>query len=397
LNIRLYSGPHLENKPETLATSIKQLNYLGNEIHNNELGYRMQEIFPEGFVFTNVLYGLSCAEIAAKTNFENEDQTYQLGEARFAFEEINSEYAKQNFIKSMSPEYGMYYIGWKNFLLGKILAAQKIKDSSEVVLFKSYCNSISEAIKNNFYPASYPTSSWPADAAVGVASLKQHDLLFEPKYDSLIKDWVQKVKLNLDSISGLIPHEVDAANGEPIDVARGSSICLTLIFLSEIDSVFAKEQFDLFYEKFTITRFGLPFIREYPKGTRGHADIDSGPLILKVGFAGTIVATGTFMKFGEVETANRISACIESIGFPKTDGDQKKYLSGKLPIADAFIVWTRLQSYETIRNNYTFGSFLMFHIYSFLLLVFFIVLFYRKRLWDLFTTKRTRYTASKQK
>ena len=103
------------------------------------------------------------------------------------------------------------------------------------------------------------------------------------------------------------------------------------------------------------------------------------------------------MKFGEVETANRISACIESIGFPKTDGDQKKYLSGKLPIADAFIVWTRLQSYETIRNNYTFGSFLMFHIYSFLLLVFFIVLFYRKRLWDLFTTKRTRYTASKQK
>ena len=208
---------------------------------------------------------------------------------------------------------------------------------------------------------------------------------------------MQKVKLNLDSISGLIPHEVDAANGEPIDVARGSSICLTLIFLSEIDSVFAKEQFDLFYEKFTITRFGLPFIREYPKGTRGHADIDSGPLILKVGFAGTIVATGTFMKFGEVETANRISACIESIGFPKTDGDQKKYLSGKLPIADAFIVWTRLQSYETIRNNYTFGSFLMFHIYSFLLLVFFIVLFYRKRLWDLFTTKRTRYTASKQK
>ena len=91
MNIRLYSGPHLENKPETLATSIKQLNYLGNEIHNNELGYRMQEIFPEGFVFTNVLYGLSCAEIAAKTNFENEDQTYQLGEARFAFEEINSE------------------------------------------------------------------------------------------------------------------------------------------------------------------------------------------------------------------------------------------------------------------------------------------------------------------
>lgn len=397
MNIRLYSGPHLENKPETLATSIKQLNYLGNEIHNNELGYRMQEIFPEGFVFTNVLYGLSCAEIAAKKNFENEDQTYQLGEARFAFEEINSEYAKQNFIKSMSPEYGMYYIGWKNFLLGKILAAQKIKDSSEVVLFKSYCNSISEAIKNNFYPASYLASAWPADAAVGVASLKQHDLLFEPKYDSLIKDWVQKVKLNLDSITGLIPHEVEAATGKPIDVARGSSICLTLIFLSEIDSVFAKEQFDLFYEKFTITRFGLPFIREYPKGTRGHADIDSGPVILKVGFAGTIVATGTFIKFGEVETANRISACIESIGFPKTDGDQKKYLSGKLPIADAFIVWTRLQSYETIRNNYTFGSFLMFHIYSFLLLVFFIVLFYRKRLWDLFTTKRTRFTASKQK
>lgn len=397
LNIRLYFGPHFENKAAILEDSHKQLNFLGYEIHNNDLGKRMQDIFPEGFVFTNALYGLSCAEIAANPNSGGLKKSYYISEARFAFDEINSEYAKQNFIKSMSPEYGMYYIGWKNYLLGKILSAQKHIDSAELVLFKNNCKSISEALKNNFYPSSYPASSWPADAAVGVASLKQHDLLFEPEYDSVIKDWIQKVKLNLDSTTGLIPHAVEAETGKPIDVARGSSICLTLIFLSEIDPVFAKEQFDLFYEKFTITRFGLPFVREYPKGSKGHADIDSGPVILKVGFAGTIVATGTFIKFGELETANKISACIESIGFPKIDGDQKKYLSGKLPIADAFIVWTRLQSSETIRDNYSYGSFLIFHIYSFLVVFLFIVLFYRKRLWDLFNKNRNRHIASKQK
>ncbi len=380
MNVRLHFGPHLENKTETLETAVKQLNFLGNEIHNNGLGQRMQQIFPEGFVFTNVLYGLSCAEIAAKPNSNYLNQIHYLSEARFAFEEINSAYAKQNFIKSMTPEFGMYYIGWKNFLLGKIIASQKTKDSSEVVLFKTYCKTISEAINNKFYPSSYPYSSWPADAAVGIASLKQHDLLFEPKYDSLIKEWIQKVKLNLDSTTGLIPHEVDAGTGKAIDVARGSSICLTLIFLSEIDPLFAKEQFKLFYEKFTIIRFGLPFIREYPKGNPGPADVDSGPVILKVGFAGTIVATGTFIKFGEIETANKISACIESIGFPKSDKNQKKYLSGKLPIADSFIVWTRLQQENNAINAYSFGSFALFHLYSFLLILFFMVVYFRKKI-----------------
>lgn len=397
LNIRLYFGPHFENKAELLEDAHKQLNFLGEDIHNNDLGKHMQDIFPEGFVFTNALYGLSCAEIAANPNSGGLRKSYYLSEARFAFDEINSGYAKQNFIQSMSPEYGMYYMGWKNYLLGKIISAQNHIDSAELVLFKNNCKLISEVFNNKFYPPSYPNSSWPADAVLGIATLKQHDKLFEPQYDSLIKDWVQKVKLNLDSVTGLIPHAVDSDNGKPIEITRGSSICLTLIFLSEIDPVFAKEQFNLFFEKFTITRFGLPFIREYPKGSSGHADIDSGPVILKVGFAGTIVATGTFIKFGEIETANKISACIESIGFPKTSEDQKKYLSGKLPIADAFIVWTRLQSYENIRNNYAIGSFLMFHIYSFLLLLFFILLFYRKKLWDFLKKNPIRFIASKQK
>ncbi len=392
LNIRLYNGPHLENRKETIETATKQLNFLGNELHNNDLGQRMQGIFPEGFVFTNVLYGLSCAELAIGADSEDNSYINNLEEARFAFNEINSAYAKQNFIKSMSPEYGMYYSGWNNYLLGKILSAQKNKDSAEIRLFETNCSALAKAflLKESPFVESYPVSSWPADAAVGIASLKLHDLLFEPKYDTLITQWIQKVRFRVDTSTGIIPHETDPVSGMPIGTARGSSICLTLIFLSEIDQEFAREQFELFYENFTIKRFGLTFIREYPKNSSGRADIDSGPVILKVGFAGTIVSTGTFLKFGEVEIANKISACIESISFPKTSEDQKIYLSGSLPVADAFIVWSRLQFRDPTHNNYSYGSFLIFHFYSFLVLLLFVIIFYRKKILYSFNNLRIR-------
>ena len=84
------------------------------------------------------------------------------------------------------------------------------------------------------------------------------------------------------------------------------------------------------------TLFGLPFISEFPKGQSGESDIDSGPVILGVGFAATIVSVGTHAAVGNIHSAEDQYKTINAFGFPLTTSNNKRYLFGQLPIADAF-------------------------------------------------------------
>jgi hypothetical protein len=388
LNIKLYSAPDLENREETKQEVISQLNFLNDELKNNNLGNEMQSVYPEGYVFINALYGLTWAEIAGSENHKSELYLQALSEARYAYKQLNSVVATDNFEKELVPKYGIFYSGWKNYLLAKILAAQEKNDTAEVADFTTNCNAIANAISTNKspYPESYTSSCWPADAFVAVASLKLHDEIFDVKYDTTIKKWLSKVKSNLDEETKLIPHSVDADSGKTKIGTRGSSICLLLIFMADIDPDFAQEQFKIFLDQFPVTRFGLPAIREYPKGKDGKGDIDSGPVLLDIGFAGTIVAIGTLKKFGEYNAADKISGCIESFGFPISTGNKKKYLFGKFPIADAFIAWSRMQepNIKLIKIKgkiiYDFGSNFMFHLLSSLIIITVFLIILRKKI-----------------
>ncbi|PKP19324.1 MAG: hypothetical protein CVU05_11695 [Bacteroidetes bacterium HGW-Bacteroidetes-21] len=388
INIKLHYSPDLENEVETKKDVILQLNFIENQLKNNDLGRKMQRSYPEGYVFIHALYGLTWAEIAKSETQKSNLYIHALTEAIYAYNQINSAYAKRIFDIDLKPEYGVFYRGWKNYLLAKIIDSQFEKDTRIIHEFNSNCNEIAMAFSNSKspFPESYWYSSWPADAFVAVASLKLHDEIFKSEYDTIISNWLIKVKSKVDKKTGLIPHSTNYKTGNKIEGTRGSSICLSLIFLSEINPEFAQQQFQIFMEKFPISRFALPAIREYPEGVYGNGDIDSGPVILDVSFAGTIVSIGTFKKFGEYNVANKISNCIEGFGFPITTKNEKTYLLGTLPIADAFIAWSRIQnSNKTITqkyrtNNYNFGSILLFHLYSAIILIITTLAYYRKKI-----------------
>ena len=296
INIRLHTIPKIEDQEETKQDVVLQLNFISNELRNNNLGVSTQQLYPEGFVFINTLYGLAWTEVGKSEKEDAELHKRALLESRFAYKEVSSEYAQSIFDLDLKPENGVFYSGWKNFLLGKILSIQEKKDSLETKEFVSTCDSIAKAISqsNTPYLESYYDASWPADNFVAVASLKLHDKIFEPKYDTIIKNWITKVKAHLDPETGLIPHATDATNGATGIGGRGSSICLMLIFLADIDPAFAQEQFEIFKSKFPITRFGFLAVREFPEGKVGYGDSDSGPVIWDIGFSATVVSTVTF-------------------------------------------------------------------------------------------------------
>jgi len=366
ININLYTTHDpLEKRQDILL----QLNFLEDELKHKHLGDRMQRIFPEGFVFTNVLYGLSWCEYGMA---ETEPRkTRPLYEALYAYKQVHSDKARFIFTPDLQPAYGIYYTGWKNYLLSKILLLDSGFTGSDTLkaAFRNQCDSIAAALKQSKTPylQSYDHASWPADMCTALASLSNHDRIFEPKYRELISVWIQQVKTRLDPETRLIPHSTDALTGKTTEGARGSSSSLMLRLLAEVDSNFVGEQYQLYKMYFVSKTFGLPSIREYPVGQTGKGDIDSGPVIFGVGFAGTIVSIGSFSVMGQQELAEQQYLTVHAFGMSCKTGNTKKYAFGQLPLADAFIAWGRSSGLNYSGDVNQPGSWrIMFHLYSLL-------------------------------
>lgn len=390
INIRLYSENY--TRKEQKKDVILQLNFLESELKNNNLGARMQRIFPEGYVFVNALYGLAWCELYLSDVEDSVLKSKALNEALYAYNNLDSEQAKWSFQTNLNPENGIFYDGWKNYLLSRILTIDTTFKGSEQYTnkFQNKSNIISEALQNADCPylESYTKQSWPADMFVAMASLSNHDKIFEKKYQSQINDWLHKIKERLDEKTNMIPHKVDSENGKAVEGARGCSIGLCLRMLAEINPDFAYQQYHLFDSLFVDKTFGLPSIREYPKGTHGLGDIDSGPVIFGVGFSATIVMIGTFATYKNHELAEQQYKTINAFGFSKKTKNQKKYLFGKLPMADAFIAWGRATdlnySKDVEQDSNNFWR-IQFHIISLLVLLILWMFYFRKRIIRRFT------------
>lgn len=347
INVKLHTGPDLSDGLATRRDLSRQLAFLERQIHENNLGGRMQKMFPEGFVFVHALYGLAWAELAIAEPSVYGD--HGLHEARYAFSQINSDLGRSTFPRDMTPSSGMFYNGWRNYLMAKIVEASGTNPAVEdLQRFRQCSDAVAACFRysESPFPDSYPDQSWPSDACVGMASLALYNRLVEPQYSDLQQTWVRRIRQCVEKTTGLLPHHTAAVTAQPLEGPRGSSGVLNLYFLPDIDPQFAVEQFVRFDSLFGQSRLGLATIREYPRGTSGMGDVDSGPVVWGVGFAATIVGIGTYLRMGEVTKAQAISDAVESLGFSYSWGGRKRYIWGMLPIADALIAWGRAQRAE---------------------------------------------------
>jgi hypothetical protein len=327
----------------------------------------MQKVFPEGYMFFNALYGLSWCNFLESA--ANDPSIIEEGrvELKRVYERIFSEEALVPFEKDLSLSYGAFYQGWSTYFLGRKLLVEgpDTRDRMEERLFQTRCDSIADELSRVVFPLSYYQASWPADVVLCVAALSVHDRIYEPRYRGIIGDWLQRLKIHLDG-RGLIPHSANAENGKSSESARGSSIALMLIFLKEIDPDFGAKQFGIFKQHFPDEMFGLTGVREYPKGEEGDEDIDSGPVILGMGGAATIVGAGALRLYDDHELASGIRAMVESFCFPFCFDDEKTYFFSSLPIADAFITW--IDSFPSTPQG-PVVIYWEFHLYSVLFLM----------------------------
>ncbi|MFD3509148.1 hypothetical protein [Nocardia sp. NPDC058666] len=331
----LWPQPGLDQQP---GSTERQLAFVRDSLDEGS-DTAAQELFPEGYVFSNVLYGLAWVQ-AAHTDSALRDKAVR--ESRWALARLESDEGRAIFSPRLQPAYGVFWAGWTNWLRGAIVSLDR-SNPEEVQRFSTHSSEIAQAFTAAETPflQAYQGQAWPVDSTVAMASLRLHDKLFGAKYEPVIDRWLEQAKTRLDPATGLLPHQVSPADGSMTTGARATSQTAIHRFLPEIDRAFAESQYALYREQFVAYPGGFgPALREYPKGVDGSGDVDSGPLIAGISLSATVVAQGAARVNGDRDLAAAIGSEGELLGLPLSLPGSKRYAFGLMPIGDAFVVWS---------------------------------------------------------
>jgi hypothetical protein len=303
-----------------------------------------QRLFPEGYFFLHALYGLAWVELGMRQ--PQADRATALREARWAAQRLDSPAGRAPFSPDLVPPSGVFYRGWSNWLRGGVLSLQPAgqRDPGELRRFATDSAALAQAFDTSASPylAAYPGQAWPVDSTVAMASLRLHDTLVPARFTATVQRWLTGVRDRLDPRTGLLPHRVDPDTGEPVEVARATSQSIIQRFLVDIDPVFAREQYLRFRDRYVTRPLGLgPAVREYPDGTDGPADVDSGPLPLGVSLSATVVTIGAAQVQADAPLAAALANYGELAGLPVGTPWTKRYAFGLLPVGDAFLAWSK--------------------------------------------------------
>ncbi|MEZ4463592.1 MAG: hypothetical protein R3F43_03510 [bacterium] len=300
----------------------------------------MQAWFPEGFVFTWALCGLTHVQVGLRAT-PSAPRPASGGRRARAASPPSSPPTRPGALRtndqppSAQPLPGVVQLAAR----GLLLDGPEARDRAEVEgASRPPAPPSPRALERQGpYPPSYPGQAWPADAVVAAASLRLHDTLLPPRHGATLQRWLAAVDAARDAY-GLIPHSAHSRHGGT--PARGSSQALILRFLYEIDPDRALADYRLFRRRHVTTVALLPAIREYALGMEGRADVDSGPLIGGASAPAMVVGMGTAQLFSDRALVDPLLHTLEFVGFPLPFGG-KRYAFGMLPVGDAFLAWSK--------------------------------------------------------
>lgn len=342
---RLYLPTTAQAGPGKIGPEVPdQLRFVRGALDRGA-GTEMQTLFPEGYFFSYVLYGLAWVDLGQSLAPNDPLRRTAISEARWAAEQLNTPAGLAPFSPALDPPFGVFAIGWRAWLQGgllKLLAPeQRPAELVEQVVID--CGLLDAAFSRSATPflSAYPNQAWPVDSVVAVAALRRCDTLFGVQHAPTVERWLSQAKTLLDPATGLLPHRVDPLTGQAIDGARGSSQSIIQRFLPAINTAWGLEQYQRFRELFVTTILGVPGIREYPIGQEGLGDVDSGPLLFGVSLSASAVTLGAARAWGDTTLAEPLRQTGEWLGMPIDWSGERRYAFGLVPVGDAFLVWSK--------------------------------------------------------
>lgn len=315
-NLRLH---HVPGDEEVAA----QLHFLDAAIAEGA-AERMQPLFPEGYFFTHLLYGLTALERIRAPDAEGAAEAIAAGLR--SREMLLRPAGVAPFDPELEPTYGVFYQAWMAWLEVELL---RLSGTSSAAVDRRLDLLARAFEREGPLLSAYPGQSWPCDNVVALAALSARDHLLPPRYAEVRARWIAALRAEGE----LLPHQTRPVRAAP----RGSSQSVIQRFLPEIDPDWAEVAYPAFRRRFVTTRLGRPGVTEH-EGGGGAGDVDSGPLIFGVSLSATVVGLAAARANGDSTLAEDLATTMEAAGMP-IGWEQKRYALGLLPVGDAFVAW----------------------------------------------------------
>lgn len=229
------------------------------------------------------------------------------------------------------------YLGYLNFLLSlyrQINPANpyaELNDKITATLVRRVTNSPSGLIAT--YPGEwYPVDNTPVIASIAINQqatgqdhskfLARQEKIFREKY--------------IDPQTGLLIQAV-GPQGDAVDAARGSGSALGVFFLHHAYPQLCREIFDAIRTNLETDLFSFGAIREYPHGTSGRWDVDSGPIVFGFGFSATGFTISATKAFQDDRLFARLYSSAILAGAPSRKDGRIDFLTAG-PLGNAILL-----------------------------------------------------------
>jgi len=297
----------------------------------------MQRLFPEGSFFLRALTA------AAETALPEPD----LNRSRALRDSLDAPESVAVFGSGMVPEHGIFAAGWSLMVAVEVAEASGAPADAEGVRRRAVV--VEEALRGSRsgFLAGYPGQYWPCDTVVAASLAAAAVLLDRPDWLSTVRAWREEVAGPSGAVGpslGLLPHRVDVT-GAALEGPRGSSQSIIQAFWPTIAWALGERPDERSWEQFravfVVREAGLVGVREYPLGTVGAGDVDSGPLPLGVSLSASAVTLAAARANGDSALAADLSREAELLGLPVSWAGTRRYVLGAIPVGDAFLAWAR--------------------------------------------------------
>ncbi len=188
----------------------------------------------------------------------------------------------------------------------------------------------------------YPGEVYPIDNAFVLGSLALHVRTAGGRHRPALDRALARFRARaVDPETGLLFQSVSVFDGAAVDAPRGSGTALGLLALRHADPALARDLYDALRRELAGTWLRFGAVREYPRGTGGRGDIDSGPIVFGYGLSATGFALGGARWRGDREYFTRLAATAQLCGAPvRADGRYEFASGGALGNAILFAMLT---------------------------------------------------------
>ncbi|MEM0914519.1 MAG: hypothetical protein AAGB29_10295 [Planctomycetota bacterium] len=191
---------------------------------------------------------------------------------------------------------------------------------------------------------SYPDEGWLFCNALAAAAVRVSDAVTGDDHAEFLGDWLAATREHLtDPATGLLVSRF-TYDGRTIEGPEGTCLWLAAHCLQLIDPVFAEQQYHLTRDALARDFLGFGYAREWPTGTAGHADVDSGPIVpvLEASAGSSGLAVLGAAAFDDERYLRQLLTALEAVAFPIESRDGLRFAASN-QVGDAVMLYALVQ------------------------------------------------------